>query len=180
MTLTPSPDSSPSPLAALLRFTGRLVLSILLILWTLLDALLSPVLRPLLAALGRLRLFETLGAWIGRLPPYVALLIFAVPFIIIEPITAFALYWFGVGHLVQGGGLYVLSHLASFLIVERIYHAAREPLMQIGWFRRLMIWLDGVRRIGIDWAKSTPVWQAAARLSADAKAAVTGWLHPQR
>jgi hypothetical protein len=157
-----------------LRFVGRVVLSIILILWTLVEALLFPLLKPLLNLLGQLRLFEAIGAGIGKLPPYVALLVFAVPFIIIEPIKAFALYWFGVGHFIQGGVLYVLAHIASIVIVERIYHAAREPLLRIGWFARLMKWLVEVRRIGVEWAKATVVWQSASRLALSVRAAFSG------
>jgi hypothetical protein len=157
-----------------LRFVGRVILAILLILWTLLEALLFPLLRPLLNALGRLRIFELIGAGIGRLPPYVALLVFAVPFVIIEPIKAFALYWFGVGHFIQGGILYLLAHIASIVIVERIYHAAREPLLRIGWFARLMKWLTELRRVGTEWAKSTVVWQSASRLALSVRAVFSG------
>ena len=172
----PAPDAPPSALPAPVRIIGRIILAILLILWTLLEALLLPIFRPLVARLSELRLFDWLGSLLGRLPPYAALAIFAVPFIVIEPIKAFALYWFGVGHFIQGGVLYVLSHLASILIVERIYFAAHEPLMQIGWFKRLMTWLDGLRRTGLDWARATMVWRASARLAGGVKATVRGWL----
>ena len=158
------------------RFVGRVILSVLLLLWTLLDLLLLPLLRPLLNALGRLRLFELLAAGLGRLPPYLALLALAVPFAIIEPFKVFALYWLGLGHLIQGGILFVLSHLASLLIVERVYHAAHAPLMRIGWFKRLMIWLVDLRRLVTDWAKSTTLWQSSASLGRSLKATVAGWV----
>jgi len=159
-----------------LRHAGRVVLSILLILWTLLETLLFPIFRPLIDFLSSLRLFELFGTALAKLPPYVALLVFAVPFIIIEPIKAFALYWFGIGHIVQGGVLYVLAHLASILIVERLYHTMHAPLMRIGWFKTLMTWLDGIRRVTLDWAKSTAVWQASARFARDTRATVAGWV----
>jgi hypothetical protein len=161
-----------SPWLAPLRLVGRILLSALLVLWTLLDLLLSPLLRPLLSALGRLRLFEGAAAALGRLPPYVALVALAVPFIVIEPIKAFALVWLGAGHLVTGGMLYVIAHLASILIVDRIYHAAHAPLMRIGWFRRLMTWLASLRQLGVDGARSTPVWRFAARLALEVKTVI--------
>ena len=172
----PKSGPLPSPLLTALRLIGRVLLSILLILWTLLEALLFPIFRPLVAKLSELRLFEWFGGLLGRLPPYAALAIFAVPFIVIEPIKAFALYWFGVGHFIQGGVLYVLAHLASIVIVERIYHAAHEPLMRIGWFKQVMTWLDGLRRTGLDWARSTAIWRASARFGEGVKATVRGWL----
>ena len=172
------PDTSPPGETNWLRFAGRLLLSIVLILWTLIELILTPLFRPLLALLSGLRIFGVIGDWMGRLPPYAALVALAVPFVIIEPFKAFALYWFGIGHFVQGGVLYVLGHLASILIVDRLYHAAHEPLMRIGWFKRLMTWLDDLRRLALDWARSTAVWQASARLANNVKATVKGWLRP--
>lgn len=175
-----APDSSGDVWLAPLRAVGRVLLSIVLILWTLLDVLLFPLFRPLFAWLSSLRLFEWIGSLFNRLPPYVALLIFAIPFIVIEPLKGFALYWFGIGHIFQGGTLYVLGHLASILIVERIYHAAHEPLMRIGWFKRLMTWLAGVRRIAVDWAESTAVWKTSARFAREVRATVRGWVRDLR
>ncbi|HVW92730.1 MAG TPA: hypothetical protein VHB74_08985 [Devosia sp.] len=172
-----SDNTAPDWLAPL-RFTGRVILSVLLILWTLLDSILRSIFRPLFDWLGRLRFFDWLGSLFARLPPYVALAVFAVPFIIIEPIKAFALYWFGIGHFVEGGALYVIAHLASLLIVERIYHAAHEPLMRIGWFKRLMTWLDGLRRLVLDWAKSTAVWQWSAGVARQVKQSVAAAIRP--
>lgn len=169
-------SSPPSRAPAPVRLVLRVFLSVLLILWTLLEWILRPIVHPLYVALGRLRLFALLEAGLGRLPPYLALLALAVPFVIIEPIKAFALYWFGIGHFVQGAVLYVIAHLLSILIVERVYHAAHGPLMRIGWFSRLMAWLDRIRHIGIDWAKSTDVWKLSARLAGEVRKMVRGWL----
>jgi len=179
--MTDRPDSPPpSPWLAPLRFVLRIILSVLLILWTLLEAILLPILRPLLTALGSLRLFEAIGAGLGRLPPYAALVAFAVPFIIIEPIKAFALYWLGIGHVVQGTVLYILAHIASIVIVERIYHAAHGPLMRIGWFKRLMTWLAEIRDIGLNWAKSTAIWQASAQIVSTVRSQFASWISALR
>jgi hypothetical protein len=169
------PDRPAGPWLAPFRAVLRGGLSVALFLWTLLDVLLFPLFRPLLHALGRLRLFELIGAGLGRLPPYAALAVLGVPFVVIEPLKAFALYW-AVGHWVQGLVLLVFAHVLSILVVERIYHAAHGPLMRIGWFRRLMAWLDGLRRLGLGWARSTAVWRIAARLAASVRASVTAWL----
>jgi hypothetical protein len=148
-----------------LRFIGRVILSVLVILWTLLQSLMEVVLGPLLRLLGGFPLFALIGEGLARLPPYAALVALAIPFAIIEPIKAYTLYWFGIGHYIQGGIGYVLAHLASLLIVDRIYHAAHAPLMRIGWFARLMGWLDALRQLVLGWARATPIWQSAARLA---------------
>lgn len=154
------------------RFVGRLVVTVAVVVYTILDQLLFPLLRPLLRWLSGLRFFESLGAAIGRLPPYVVLILLAVPFAIIEPLKVFALYWGATGHVVQGGVLLVAAHLLSILTCDRIYHAGREPLLRIGWFRRLMEWLVFLRDRAIGWARETGVWQ----WSAATIRAVRGWL----
>ena len=169
-----APRSMPAWLAPL-RAIGRFVLAIVLIFYTLLDELLFPLLRPLMTALGRLRVFELIGAGIGRLPPYVALVTLAVPLVIIEPVKVFALYWIGTGHWVQGPVLLVLSYVLSILVVDRIYHAAHGPLMRIGWFKRLMTWLADLRRRGVEWAKSTAIWSASARTIKSLRSTVSAW-----
>ena len=128
-----------------------------------------------MTALGRLRVFELIGAGIGRLPPYVALIALAVPLAVIEPVKVFALYWTGTGHWVQGPVLLVLSYVLSILVVDRVYHAAHAPLMRIGWFKKLMTWLADLRRRGGEWAKSTAIWGATARLIKSLRSTVTGW-----
>lgn len=162
------------------RAIGRFIVTVALIGWTILDALLFPVLRPLIDGLARLRLFEMIGVALGRLPPYVALGALAVPFIIIEPFKVFALYWFGMGHFIEGTILLGLAHGGSILVVERVYHAMHAPLMRIGWFRRLMAWLDRLRQAALDWARSTELWQSAARLARGARGTVRHWLRALR
>ena len=69
--------------------------------------------------------------------------------------------------------------------VAFIYSASyREPVqtmpnyyrMQIGWFARLMAWLDRIRHIGVDWAKSTSTWKFAARIATEVRNTVRGWI----
>lgn len=145
-----------------LRAIGRAVVTVAVVIYTLLDELLFPLFRPLIRWLGELQLFQGLGALIGRLPPYVALALLAVPFVIIEPAKLFAVYWGATGHVVQGTVLLLVAQVLSLLICERIFHAAYAPLMRIGWLKVLLGWLFGLRDRAIGWAKSTAGWQAAA------------------
>jgi len=151
-----------SPVFLALRGVARFVVTIGVVGYTILDELLFPLVRPLLRWVGNLQHLQRLGAWIGRLPPYVVLVLLAVPFVVIEPVKLFAVYWTAVGHVLAGPVLLVFAHLLSLLTVERLYHAGYEPLMRIGWFARLMRWLVGLRDRALDWARSTAVWKSAA------------------
>jgi hypothetical protein len=156
------------PLRAL-RAIGRAIVTVVVVGYTLLDDVIFPLLRPILRWLGRLRVFEIIGAGIGRLPPYLVLVLFAVPFVIIEPVKIFALCWSAVGHPIQGLILLGIAQVASILICERIYHAGKSQLMRIGWFARLMGWIFALRDRAFAWAKSTAVWQAGAAMARSAR-----------
>lgn len=145
-----------------LRTIGRAVMTVAVVIYTLLDELLFPLFRPLIAWLSALRLFQRLGDWLGRLPPYAALVALGVPFVVIEPMKVVAIWWAGTGHVITGTIGLLLAHALSLLVVERIFHAVYQPLMRIEWFARLLGWLFGLRDRAIGWAKSTAAWQAAA------------------
>ena len=164
------PNSNPA--MQVLRAIGRAIAIVIVVLWAILDTLLFPLLRPLVDWLASLRLFETIGALIGRTPPYLVLLMLAVPFVVLEPLKVFALYWFALGHLVQGGILLVVAHGLSILTLDRIYHAGKGQLDKIGWFKRLMGWVVGLRDWAFGWVKQTAAWQAAARMLADIRVRV--------
>ena len=151
-------DDRPGWLRAV-RATARVIVAIGVVVYTLLDEVLFPLFRPLIAWLGHLKLFERLGALIGSSPPYLALLLLAVPFAIIEPAKVYALFLFASGHILLGPALLVVAQVLSLLICERIYHAGYAPLMRIVWFRRLMAWLVTLRDKALGWIRSSAAWQ---------------------
>jgi hypothetical protein len=155
---------SDNPVLRVLRAIARFVVTIAVVIYTLLDELLFPLVRPLLRWLGDLKLFQKLGAWIAGLPPYVVLVLLAVPFILIEPAKVFAVYWTATGHVIQGAILLLIAQIVSLLTCERIFHVGHDKLMQIGWFKRLMTWLFGLRDKALNWAKSSKIWQSAAEM----------------
>lgn len=159
---------------AILRAILRFFVTIAVVIYTILDELLFPLVRPLLRWLGDLKLFQRLGAWIQSLPPCVVLVLLAVPFILIEPAKVFAVYWTATGHVIQGAIILIVAQIVSLLTCERIFHVGHDKLMQIGWFKRLMAWLFGLRDKAIGWAKSTKIWQAAAEMIKSVRAWFSG------
>lgn len=150
-------------LTRVIRAVARAVVTIAVVIYTLLDELLFPLFRPLIAWLSGLQLFQRLGHWLGRLPPYAALVALGVPFVIIEPLKVVAIWWAGTGHVITGTIGLLLAHALSLLVVERIFHAVYVPLMRIAWLARLLGWMFALRDRAIAWAKSTAAWHAAAR-----------------
>lgn len=167
-----SEESGRGPVYGVLRVIGRAVATVLVVVWAILDELLFPLFRPLIAALSRLRIFETLAVLIARTPPYGVLVLLAVPFVVIEPLKVVALYWIATGWFVRGVLLLIGSYVLSIFTVDRIYHTGRGQLMKIGWFARLMTWIGGLRDRAYAWVRTTAAWQWAARMAAE----IRGWV----
>jgi hypothetical protein len=147
---------------SLVRLVARVIATVIVLFWTALDILIFQPLRPLIAWLSRLKFFETIGALIGRTPPYGVLVLLAVPFVLIEPLKIVALYWIATGLVIRGAILMVFSYVLSILTLDRIYHAGRGPLMRIGWFARLMAWIVGLRDMALGGVKATAAWKWAS------------------
>lgn len=158
----------------IIRAAARFVVAVLVVAYTLLDELLFPLFRPAIRWLSGLRLFQRLGALIGRLPPYMALVLLAVPFVIIEPAKVGALWVIATGHVIEGVVLLLIAQVLSLLICERIFHAAYEPLMRIGWFKAGLGWLFALRDKALAIGRSTAVWRAAVALGRSVRDWVRG------
>jgi len=130
----------------------------------LLDELVRPLYRPLIAWFASLRLVARLEAAIGRLPPYGALVALAIPFAIVEPLKLLGLLFLARGAFMAGIVTTAIGHLAGFLLVERVYHAGRGQLLTIPWFARIMGWIDAIRQVVIGRIKASAAWQRAVVL----------------
>lgn len=169
MRLAPGQRARPpmrSRLVRLLLVPVDLVVGLVI----LLDELVRPLYRPLLAWLGSLRAVARIEAAIARLPPYGVLAMLAVPFAVAEPMKLVALVLLARGSLAAGIALMVLGHLTSFVLVERIYDAGRGQLLTIGWFASCMAWLDRIRQVVVERVKATAAWRRAMTLARAARA----------
>jgi len=145
------------PLRRLLRGAVGLVAALLM----LLDEVARPLFRPLSRAFGRLRLVEAMERWIGHLPAFAVLACLLVPFVLVEPLKVLALVWIAQGRVKAGTLLLLLAYLASFLIVDRIYHAGRESLLSIGWFAAVMARLVALREAVLAPIRRSATYKAA-------------------
>ena len=135
----------------------------------LLDEMLRPLYRPLIARFASLRLVARCEEAIGRLPPYGALVALAIPFAVVEPLKLLGLVFLARGAFAAGIITTAIGHLAGFLLVERVYHAGRAKLLTIPWFARTMGWIDAIRQAVIGRIKASAAWQRAVALGQAAR-----------
>lgn len=140
------------------------------VLYLVLDGIVTPVVRPLLRWVARLRVVIRLQDIVAALPPYAILVLLAIPFAFAEPAKFYALYLMTEGQFATGVVTISMAYLVSLVVVERIYHAGRAKLKTIPWFARLMDWLTGIRDRLLAWARATRIWAFSVKLKQNARA----------
>ena len=152
-----------------LRRLFLLATKAVVVLYVVLDGIVTPVVRPLLGWVTRLRFVIRLQDIVAALPPYAILVLLAVPFAFAEPAKIYALYLMTEGHFATGLVTISMAYLVSLLVVERIYHAGQGKLQTIVWFAKLMDWLTGIRDRLLAWARATRIWAFSVKLKRNAR-----------
>ena len=134
----------------------------------------EPLARAL-AWLGRLRLVARVERKIQRLPPWAALLVFALPLLLLFPVKLLALYLFGIGQALPGLALLAGAKLVGTAMVARLFQLTQPALMQFAWFARnyprWKNWKDGV----MAQVRASALWQRGRRIRARVRAWRASW-----
>ena len=80
--------------------------------------------------------FHALEALMRRLPPWAALLAFALPGLLLFPIKLLALMAIAHGHPLAGVAVFVVAKLGGAMVVARIYVLTLPSLLALVWFAR--------------------------------------------
>jgi hypothetical protein len=146
----------------------------LLALLFLLEAWLWDHLRPLVAGIVDFvpwdRLKQRLVRMIEGLPPYAALAVFIVPFIVLLPLKFLEVYFLAKRNWLGAGLVLIAAKLLGLGVTAFVFDATRSKLLQMAWFRRMFDWFMWAR----EWAhaQTEPIRQRLQQL---------GWLlRPQR
>ena len=162
-----------------LRLVWRLVRPPLL--WALQVALALLILleewgwQPLAGLVGRLarwRPWARAEAAIAGLPPYAALVVFALPSLLLMPLKFLALLLIARGQLVLAGVLFAGAKVVATALVARLFLLTRPALMRIPWFAwayNLFIpWKTALEA----YVRASTVWRVGRVWKARAKRAV--------
>ena len=99
--------------------------------------------KPLSQALAWLARFAPIAAlerWIAGLPPYGALVVFALPATFLLPLKFIAMWLLANGKWWTATALFAGAKVASTAVIARIFILTKPALMQIGWFARAYDW----------------------------------------
>jgi len=128
------------------------------------EQVLIRYLNTMMAAVARWPLIARFEAWLVTLPPWAAVVAFAMPSIIILPVKVSAL-WFAAHHrFALATAAVVLGKILATAILARLYRILRPTMMTLRWFA----WADTKFFHWRDWAyafvRSLPAWQRAKAL----------------
>jgi hypothetical protein len=100
-----------------------------------------------------------LESWICRLGPYAALVLFALPAVLLFPVKLLALWAMANGHPLTGVLVIVLAKLVGAAAVARLYLLTRPVLLTILWFARLLNWFLPLKARWIARLRASAAWQ---------------------
>lgn len=152
------------PTPGLSRRLLRIPVEIVVFIFVVVDAIVSPLFRPIMRALSSLQLIKRIEQWIGTINPYVILVLLGVPFAIAEVTKVVGVFLMSEGHYHSGMTLFIGAYIVSILVCERIFAAGRGQLMKIRWFAVAFTWLMGIKDKVLGWFRATRVWQSFVRL----------------
>lgn len=122
-------------------------------------------------------------AWVERriaaLPPAAALLVFALPSVVLLPVNLAALWLIGQGRTFSGPLLLGIAKLAATTLVARVFVLTRPALMRLPWFadfyHRWQVWEAAL----LAPVRASWLWQAARTLKRrwnDWRSSMRGWM----
>lgn len=108
-------------------------------------------LAAVFALIGKLPVLRDIEQAVRNLPPYGALVCFAVPILVLIPFKILALKWLATGHATFGLATIVIAKLTSTALVSRIFQLTRPALLTIPWcmwiFDQIMRWRDAAYEV---------------------------------
>lgn len=116
-------------------------------------------LQRLLARIGRSPGLRWIEGWVGRLPPYAALALFAVPALALLPIKILALWLISLGRVFLGTLVILVTKLVGTAVLARLFTLTRPALMQLSWFARGYARWDAWKDSLLAWVRSTATWR---------------------
>ncbi len=147
---------------------------VILALLFLLEAWLWDHLEPIVARAVNLLPWGRVKLWLKRviedLPPWAALAVFIIPFVVLLPLKFLEVFFLAKRQWLAAGLVLIVAKLLGLGITAFVFDATRGKLLQMAWFARMFDWFMWAR----DWAHeiTEPVRERVKQL--------TWLLKPQR
>jgi hypothetical protein len=91
------------------------------------------------------RLKDLLKRLIEKLPPWAALIVFVIPFIVLLPLKFLEVYFLATHNWLGAALIIILAKLLGLGVTAFVFDATREKLLQMAWFQRFYDWMLWLR-----------------------------------
>jgi hypothetical protein len=91
---------------------------------------------------------------IGRLPPYLALLVLVGPLAVVEPLKLATVFIAGEGHWITSGLVLVFAYAVSLFITHWLFGVVKPKLLTLPWFARVWARFVTVRDKAFRWSRN--------------------------
>lgn len=118
----------------ILRRLARALFAIPVVLYFLLADLVMWAIAPALDLLAKLAFWHRVELTITALPTYGALIVLAVPVVLLEPPKAIALWWMATGKFWPGLVMLLAAKTFEFAVILRLHAIATPKLLSIAWY----------------------------------------------
>ena len=122
--------------------------------------------------LARLSLWRMLEDGIRRLPPWAALLLFALPTVLLLPVKLGALWLIGQGHEIIGVVAILGAKVVGTGVVARLFSLTQPALLRLRWFATFYRWLIPWKEVWMGAIRASWPWRVGRVLKFRAKRAV--------
>jgi hypothetical protein len=134
----------------------------------------------LMAYIGRWPPITRLETVIRRLPPYAAVALFILPWLVILPVKLGALWLVGSGHILTGATLFAAGEVFGVGLLARFTMLCLPTLRRLAWFVRVEGLVLDVSAWAHAWLERLALWRAmkilAERLRLALQTESAGWL----
>lgn len=118
--------------------------------------------KPLSGLLARLAQYGPVALierWIAGLPPYGAIVVFALPTLVLLPLKFAAMWLLALGRYWTATALFAGAKVASTALVARLFTLTKPQLMRIAWFARAYEWFVPWKDYYFTLIRSSWVWR---------------------
>lgn len=170
-----APDGDESILTRWPRKLWRSLLAVPLALWIFFEEWIWVHVLNVVTWVAKLPPIRWAESFIAKLPPYVALIAFVIPAIVLLPFKLVALWLIAHGHAVYGVCVFIIAKLIGTAFLARIFMLTKPALMTIGWFARAYNAFIGWKTRLYDYVRALPVYLRLRAWVREMRATVKAW-----
>ena len=122
--------------------------------------------------LAQMPLWRVMEDGIRRLPPWAALVLFALPTLTLLPVKLAALWLIAQGHEIAGVVVILTAKIVGTAVVARLFLLTQQALLRLRWFAAFYRWFVPWKDLWINAIRASWPWRVGRVMKFRAKRAV--------